>query len=192
VVAVAVSDVEVLPAESVDELTELLVRCSTLAVENEQLWAEATRLRGENERLQGRVEKLEGQLEEARRAGKRQAAPFSRGEPETKPRRPGRRSGADHGRHSHRERPGEVDEELDAPLVARCECGGEVEHDRIEYQYRRSGPSRGRSAGGSRCTSASVAAAGAAIRGATRFRPRTRWGRRPACLVRGRSRSRRS
>jgi transposase len=135
VVAVTESDVEVLPAEAVDELARLAARCSALAAENEHLWGEAVRLTAESERLRARVEKLEGQLEEARRAGKRQAAPFSRGEPKQRPRRPGRRSGEEHGKHGHREPPGEVDEQFDAPLAPRCECGGEIEHDRIEYQY---------------------------------------------------------
>ena len=85
--------------------------------------------------MRARVGKLEGQLEEARRAGKRQAAPFSRGEPKTQPRRSGRRSGEEHGRYGHREPPGMVDEKLDAPLAARCECGGEIEHERTEFQY---------------------------------------------------------
>ena len=67
--------------------------------------------------------------------GEAQAAPFSRGEPKSEPRRPGRRSGDEHGRHGHREPLGEVDEELDAPHGPRCECGGEIEHDRTEYQY---------------------------------------------------------
>jgi transposase len=92
-------------------------------------------LSGENERLRARVAKLERELEEVRRAAKRQAAPFSRGEPSGSPRRAGRRSGDEHGRHGHREPPGEVDEELEAPLVDRCECGGEIEEERIEYQY---------------------------------------------------------
>jgi transposase len=135
VVAVTVSDVEVLPAEPADELARLAARCASLAAENELLWDEAARLSGENERLRARVAKLEGELEEARRAGKRQAAPFSRGEPSRGPRRPGRRSGDEHGRHGHREVPGEVDEELDAPLADRCECGGEIWQERIEYQY---------------------------------------------------------
>lgn len=78
---------------------------------------------------------FDGQLEEARRAGKRQAAPFSRGEPKREPLCSGRRSGEAHGRHGHREPPGEVDEELDAPLTARCECGGQIGHERTEYQY---------------------------------------------------------
>jgi len=106
-----------------------------LEAENERLWTEAARLVGENERLHARVGKLEGLLEEARRAGKRQAAPFSRGEPKQGPGRPGRRSGDQHGKHGHREPSGEVDEELDAPLAARCGCGGEIEEERIEFQY---------------------------------------------------------
>lgn len=124
-----------LPGEPVDELARLAARCSALTAENELLWDEAVRLSGENERLQARVAKLEGELEEARRAAKRQAAPFSRGEPSGNRRRPGRRSGEEHGRHGHREPPEEVDEELEAPLADRCECGGEICEERIEYQY---------------------------------------------------------
>ncbi|MCA1699504.1 MAG: IS66 family transposase, partial [Actinobacteria bacterium] len=73
--------------------------------------------------MRAKVGKLEGQLEEARQARKRQAAPFSRGEPKSAAGRPGRRSGEEHGKHGHREAPGEVDEELDASLMARCGCG---------------------------------------------------------------------
>ncbi|MCA1677600.1 MAG: IS66 family transposase [Actinobacteria bacterium] len=135
-VAVAASSVEVLPAgESVDGLRWLLAFSSSVLTENERLIGEVARLAGENERLRARVGKLEGKLEEARRAGKRQAAPFSRGKPKSAPRRPGRRSGEEHGKHGHREPPGEVDEELDARLAPRCECGGEIEHERTEYQY---------------------------------------------------------
>jgi transposase len=135
VVAVTASNAEVLPAEPADELAGLVARCLALEAENEQLWAEAARLSGESERLRARVESLEGQLEEARRAGKRQAAPFSRGEPKQGPGRPGRPSGDDHGKHGHREPPESVDEELDAPLAPRCGCGGEIEEERIEFQY---------------------------------------------------------
>jgi transposase len=135
VVAVTVSEVEVLPAELEDEVARLTELCSALAAENELLWDELTRVTGECERLRARAAKLEGLLEEARRAGKRQAAPFSRGEPKRKPGRPGRRSGEEHGRHGHRRPPEEVDEELDAPLLGRCECGGEICEERIEWQY---------------------------------------------------------
>jgi transposase len=125
----------VLVGEPVDEFARLSALCSGLSAENEQLWREASRLAGENGRLRERVEKLEGQLEEARRAGRRQAAPFSRGEPKAAPGRSGRRSGDDHGKHGHRESPGEIDEELDAPLAPRCGCGGEIEEERSEFQY---------------------------------------------------------
>jgi transposase len=135
VVAVTASEVEVVPAEPVDELAGLVARCAELSAENELLWDEAARLAGENERLRARVSKLEGELVEARCAAKRQAAPFSRGEPSGSRRRPGRRSGEEHGRHGHREPSGEVDEALDALLADRCECGGEILEERIEYQY---------------------------------------------------------
>ena len=105
VVAVTASELGVLRVEVVDELARLEARYASLAAENEGLWGEVSRLLAENERLRGKVAKLEGQLEEARRAGKRQAAPFSRGEPSGNPRRPGRRSGGEHGRHAHRELP---------------------------------------------------------------------------------------
>jgi transposase len=135
VVAVTGSEVEVLPAEPEDDVAGLRELCSALAAENDSLWTELARVTGENERLRARVGKLEGLLEEARRAAKRQAAPFSRGTSKEQPRRPGRRSGEDHGRHGHRQPPAEVDEELEAPLEARCECGGKIEHDHTEYQY---------------------------------------------------------
>ena len=51
-----------------------------------QLRAELERLRRENERLRK-------ELEAARRAGFRQAAPFSKGAPTADPRRPGRKPG---------------------------------------------------------------------------------------------------
>jgi len=135
VVAVTASEIEVLPVKPVGERERLSALCSALSAENEQLWDEVVRLGRESERLRARVAKLEGELEETRGAAKRQAAPFSRGEPKRAPGRSGRRSGDDHGRHGHREPPGEVDEQLDAPLAPLCECGGEIEEDRIEYQF---------------------------------------------------------
>lgn len=66
VVAVTASEVKVLHAKPVGELTGLLVRqCSALSEETERLWAEVMRLVGENERLRAKVGKLEGLLEEA-------------------------------------------------------------------------------------------------------------------------------
>jgi hypothetical protein len=51
-------------------------------------------LRAENERLLAENARLRSQLEAARRAGKRQAAPFSKGDPRSHPRRAGRQRGA--------------------------------------------------------------------------------------------------
>lgn len=84
----------------------------------------------------GRIAELEKLLEESRRSGKRQAAPFSKGEPAGEPKRPGRKSGADHGRHGHRLAPTRVDRELEAPLPECCpHCGGEVDHVRDAEQF---------------------------------------------------------
>jgi hypothetical protein len=102
-------------------------------------------LEAENARLAGRVRDLEaglaerddrlGKLEELverlQRRGKRQAAPFSKGNPVLKPQTPGRKSGEAHGRHGHRSAPARVDRELDAPLPGCCpDCGGGVVFDR--------------------------------------------------------------
>ena len=83
-----------------------------------------------------RIVELEKLLEESRRSGKRQAAPFSKGEPTDEPRRPGRKRGRGHGRHGHRMAPASIDRELDAPLPDCCpRCGGDVFHERDAEQF---------------------------------------------------------
>jgi transposase len=83
-----------------------------------------------------RIVELEKLLEESRRSGKRQAAPFSKGEPTDEPRRPGRKRGRGHGRHGHRMAPASIDGELDAPLPDCCpRCGGDVFHERDAEQF---------------------------------------------------------
>ena len=74
--------------------------------------------------LTEQVEKLTAALEEARRAGKRQAAPFRKGKKRGQPKKPGRKSGDEHGQHFHRKPPSpeEVDEQYDVPLPDRCSC----------------------------------------------------------------------
>lgn len=85
----------------------------------------------------GRIAELEKLLEESRRSGKRQSAPFSKGEPLAEPGKPGRKSGKDHGRHGHRAAPsGAPDRELEAPLPGCCpDCGGDVEFEREDEQF---------------------------------------------------------
>jgi hypothetical protein len=65
-------------------------------------------------------------LEVARRANKRQAAPFSRDRRafEAKRKRPGRKPGVDHGRHGHRQPPKTPDEDIVVGLPDACpSCG---------------------------------------------------------------------
>ena len=89
--------------------------------------------------LKNRVAELEEQLEESRRAGKRQAAPFSKGTPQEQPKRPGRKAGDQHGKHGHRPPPAaeEIDEVLEAPLPDACpHCGGDIaEDDEVDEQF---------------------------------------------------------
>lgn len=97
--------------------------------ERDALQREVERLRRENERLRR-------DLEAARRAGYRQAAPFSRNRPASDPRRPGRRAGAAYGRRAHRRVPASVDETHEAPLPSQCpRCAGAVQDVRVTTQY---------------------------------------------------------
>ncbi|HVA07699.1 MAG TPA: IS66 family transposase [Acidimicrobiales bacterium] len=93
-----------------------------------------------NERLSqrdARIAELERLLSESRRSGKRQAAPFSKGNPKEEPAKPGRCSGDAHGRHGHRMAPvAAPDREIDVPLSSCCpDCGGDVELERTAEQF---------------------------------------------------------
>jgi cell shape-determining protein MreC len=59
-----------------------------LEEENERLREDNQRLRGEAERLKQENERLRKELELALRSSKRQAAPFSKGEPKPHPKPP--------------------------------------------------------------------------------------------------------
>jgi transposase len=72
--------------------------------------------------LRAEVERLKADLEQSRRAGKRQAAPFSKGLPKADPKRPGRKAGHP---PSHRPAPPpeQVDRTIEVPLPPECpEC----------------------------------------------------------------------
>ena len=95
-------------------------------------------LAAENQRLLKENALLRVQLEAARRAGKRQAAPFSKGDPKKDPQWPGRRSGPEYGARAHRPVPGHVDEEIRVALPDACPCcQGELEfEDEVDhYQH---------------------------------------------------------
>jgi transposase len=74
------------------------------------------------ETLRAEIERLKKELEESRRAGKRQAAPFSKGAPRPNPKRPGRKPGHP---PSHRTipPPEQVDRTIEVPVPSTCpEC----------------------------------------------------------------------
>jgi transposase len=85
--------------------------------------------------LEARIAALEAKLAELSRAGKRQAAPFSKGPPKADPKKPGRKSGKDYGTQAYRAIPTPIDEVLEAPLPDHCDCGGTLVPDSIEHQY---------------------------------------------------------
>ncbi len=108
----------------------------SLAEENARLSRRVAELEAANERLERRIQELLGALEEARRACKRQAAPFSRHAPKAHPAKPGRKSGGKYGCRSRRPIPAAIDQMLEAELPASCpHCGGELEETKIDKQY---------------------------------------------------------
>ena len=108
--------------------------------ENERLRAETaalrervTELEAELAKVKAEFERLKGLLAEAERAGKRQAAPFSKGTPKGKPKRPGRKAGH---QPAHRSRPKQVNRVLEADLPPVCPCcGGNLTKHRVEEQF---------------------------------------------------------
>lgn len=91
-------------------------------------------LEADNARLTVEVERLEA----SRRAGKRQAAPFSRDAKTPNPRRPGRKAGDGYGTKARRERPApeRIDESVAVGLPACCPaCDGQVVFDEVREQF---------------------------------------------------------
>lgn len=92
--------------------------------------------------LQARVAVLEAKLAELSRAGKRQAAPFSKGPPKAHPKTPGRKAGKGYGVKAFRPVPPVIDQVLEAPLPERCDCGGGIAPEQIQPQYQTEIPRR--------------------------------------------------
>src|SRR5206468_3891323 len=78
--------VELVPKQELDRAQRQIER---LQKENERRKRESERLKQESERLRQEIERLRKELEAALRAGKRQAAPHSRGELKANPQPPG-------------------------------------------------------------------------------------------------------
>src|SRR2546428_5808119 len=88
--------------------------------------------------LEAAVERLTRDLEEAIRASKRQAAPFSKGPPKSKPKKPGRKPGEDYGTKAHRQPPPpeNIGEVYEAPLPDCCpDCGGAIDETEVRQQF---------------------------------------------------------
>lgn len=102
----------------------------------EELIKENHSLREQLNKAQAEIERLRKALEEALRSLKRQAAPFSKGQPKSNPKWPGRKSGSDYGQRAFRAIPDHVDEQIAVGLPKRCpDCGGPVIHDSTHAQF---------------------------------------------------------
>src|SRR5262245_39109200 len=88
---------------SEDERALLEGEVDRLEAEHERLQGDIGRLWSERDRLRKRNERLREELESLRRAAKRQAAPFSKGDPKPNPKRAGRRPGVAYGTRGHRQ-----------------------------------------------------------------------------------------
>ena len=102
----------------------------------EELIKENQSLQEQLNKAQAEIERLRKALEEALRSLKRQAAPFSKGQPKSNPKRPGRKSGSEYGQRAFRAIPDRVDEQIAVGLPKRCpDCGGPVIHDSTHAQF---------------------------------------------------------
>jgi transposase len=101
----------------------------------QELDKQLEQLQSENARLKREIERLREELAKALRLAKRQAAPFSRGEPKAKPKRPGRKPGARYGAHQRRNPPSHIDETIAVPMPQHCSCGGAATWERTQTQF---------------------------------------------------------
>ena len=121
------------PHEIISQLRDEVER---LRDDRDRAEVDRARLERERDRLRRENERLRQQLDAARRAGFRQAAPFSKGAPRPHPRRPGRKPGAGYGPQGHRPMPSTVDDICDVPIPPRCpDCGDAVEDTHVTAQY---------------------------------------------------------
>ena len=102
----------------------------------ERLERDKAKLIEERDHWKRRSEHLEKELEAARRAGRRQAAPFAKERRQGRGGRPGRRAGAEYGKHGRRRQPTQADETHVAAAPTSCpDCGSAVALDRVASQY---------------------------------------------------------
>ena len=141
----------------------------------ERLERDKAKLIEERDHWKRRSEHLEKELEAARRAGRRQAAPFAKDRPQGRGGRPGRRAGAE--REAWAPTAAAGDETHVAPAPTSCpDCGGAVALDRVaSLTCPRCVPS----CGASTSRWATARSVSGACRAGTPCRPPTRWARLP-------------
>ena len=106
--------------------------------ERAELIALVSRQQDQVARLTATIKELRKELAEARRAGKRQAAPFSKGGRTSRPKRPGRKPGI--GSFSYR-KPPSPDEVTEPPVDVEVAgdscpgCGGRLEYEGVQVAY---------------------------------------------------------
>lgn len=86
---------------------------------------------------QEQIVELKQEIERLRRGGKRQAAPFSKGPPKAKPRKPGRKKGIHYGRVHEPEVPKRIDRtiQVGCPVYCpHCEAAVRLEGKASQYQ----------------------------------------------------------
>ena len=112
------------------------IGCVQLRQENRTLRQENERLRRANKTLREENARLCQQVQEAQRSAKRQAAPFSKGSPKKRPKRPGRKRGKNYGGKARRPVPDHVNETYSVPLPPCCpHCSGPVTFKKTVDQY---------------------------------------------------------
>ena len=93
-------------------------------------------LRDQLDKALAEIERLRKDLEEALRSLKRQAAPFSKGDPKPNPKRPGRKPGAGYGERASRPIPSRIDQQIAVPLPQSCpRCGGRAIYEETMPQF---------------------------------------------------------
>jgi transposase len=103
---------------------------------SEEILQENSELRRRVAEQERRIAQLEKIIEELRRGGKRQAAPFSKGDPKSDPQRPGRKPAERYGKRACRPVPEQVDETIAVDSPGTCEvCSGSVRLAGEERQY---------------------------------------------------------
>ncbi len=124
-----------------DQLLKENSKLRALAEEQKALIAE---LGATVQRQVALIEQLQQEVEKLKRRGKRQAAPFSKGSPKAKPKKPGRKRGKEHGGTSQRPVPKEADETIRVACPPYCpHCAAQLRlacdsasHDRVRSRDR--------------------------------------------------------